>query len=97
MTQSIIRRLKKKIGETQIWLMSAYGPIVPPEENFGRAIPPEPEKIARYIVLSGERWQKIGGQKNLPPKNPFSGRFMRGIRKKILNPKFCEKLIFTAL
>ena len=28
---------------------------IPPEENFGQAIPPEPEKIARYLVLSTQK------------------------------------------
>ena len=29
---------------------------IPPEENFGQAIPPETEKIARYLVLSAQKW-----------------------------------------
>ena len=43
--------------------------------------PPEPEKITGYLVLCAQKRQKIGGQKNLPPQNPFSGRLTRGIRQ----------------
>ena len=54
----------------------------PPEEILvKRKFPPEPEKIARYLVLSTQKRQKIGDQKKLPPENPFSGRFTRGVRK----------------
>ena len=56
--------------------------------EMGKPTPLEPEKIERYLVLSAQKSQKIGGQKNLPPKKPFSGRFTRGIRKKVLNPKY---------
>ena len=39
---------------------------------------------------------KNRGSKKLPLKNPFSGRFTRGIRKKNFNPKFLAKLLFIA-
>ena len=67
-----------------------------PKDIFGNAnIPPEPEKIARYLMLSAQKRQKRGS-KFFYPQNPFSGRFTRGIRKHFLNPKFLEKLIFIA-
>ena len=39
----------------------------PPEEIFVKRSPPEPEKIARYLVLSTQKKAKIGGQKNFTP------------------------------
>ena len=47
--------------DTRIFLMSFRRKIVkrsPPEEIFGQAIPPEPEKIARYLVLSAQKGKK---------------------------------------
>ena len=61
---------------SKVFLVSFRRKIVkrsPPEENFGQANPPsEPEKIARYLVLSDQKnWQKIGGQKIDPLKTRF--------------------------
>ena len=42
-------------------------PTYPPEENFGQDNPqPEPEKIARYLVLSAQKWQRVESQKITP-------------------------------
>ena len=68
----------------------------PPEKILVKRSPPEPEKIVRYLVLSTQKRQEIGGQKNLPPKNPFSGRFTRGVRKNFFEPKIFGKIDFIA-
>ena len=70
----------------------------PPEENFGQAFPPpEPEKIARYLVLSTQRKAKNRGSKKLPPKTPFSGRFTRVVRKFFFEPKIFGKIDFYCI
>ena len=41
--------------------------IPPPEEIFVKRSPPEPEKIARYLVLSTQKKAKNRGSKNFTP------------------------------
>ena len=69
----------------------------PPESNFGQAIPPEPEKLARYLVVGTQKNAKNKGSKKF---YPLKTRFLddsRGVSGKFfLNLKFLEKSIFIA-
>ena len=45
-------------------------------------------------MLRTQKGQKIGGHKNLPPKNAFSERCTRGIRKNLFEFKIFGKIYF---
>ena len=70
--------------------MGKTPPIHPPEENFWQSTPRKTEKIEKYLVLSAQKFQKLGCQGNSTPKKPVFWTIQEENPEKKLKPKFQE-------